>query len=194
LRAADYRSLLGQFRRLVRHDAAGEDAFHEALLVAASRGRCDLSRHEDRALVVGIARNRLRTAQRGEHRRRRREAEWGTLVHVAEVGRPAALEAYLRDLPASLRSVCALALTGHNRDEARAALGLTDTAFRQRLSALRRHMRRSDLPAVQEAFAGGQGYHRVRDALRHLLGRPDALLASRDPDGHIFVLTRSRTR
>ena len=100
----------------------------------------------------------------------------------------------LAGLPPSLRMVAALALQGQNRREIAYLLGLTDTALRQRLTALRRalHAKGASLPEGLPGLGGTLDYGVIRDALLPMLLRGGGTVAAHDPDGHLFVLRGSQ--
>ena len=77
----------------------------------------------------------------------------------------------LSGLPPSLKSVAALALTGHSKREIAYLLDLPETALRQRFSALRRTLaaRGIPLPATTPGLNLDLQYGRIRDALLPLL-------------------------
>jgi hypothetical protein len=86
-------------------------------------------------------------------------------------------------------------LTGHNRREIAYLLGLPDTALRQRISALKKHLMARGLAAPEE-LSGlhlDLAYGRIRDALLPALVRHGGAFASHDPDGHLFLVRRSQT-
>ena len=91
----------------------------------------------------------------------------------------------------------ALALHGQTRDEICRTLGLSATAFRQRLVAVRRGLGRLPDELRREALALGYARRHVRaDDLalglvrRALLARLHVApgLGTHDPDGHLIVL------
>jgi RNA polymerase sigma-70 factor (ECF subfamily) len=98
----------------------------------------------------------------------------------------------LDELPPALRALAALALTGHTRREIAYLLGLSDTALRQRVMALKRHLvaRGVAMPAGMPGLKFELAYGRVRDALLPVLVRQGGTFASHDPDGHLFVVRR----
>jgi hypothetical protein len=101
----------------------------------------------------------------------------------------------LGGLPPSLRSVAALALAGQTRREIAYLLNLTDTALRQRLTALRRTLaeRGTPMPEGLPGLGGTLDYGRIRDALLPMLLRQGGMIAAHDPDGHLFVIRGSQT-
>lgn len=99
---------------------------------------------------------------------------------------PAALDA----LPARLRVVARLAVAGLTRAEVKHVLDLSDTALRKRISDLRRVLGRSGaIPGT--SLRGGLAFGAIRKTLLGAVHGQEAVLASHDPDGHLFVLSRS---
>lgn len=96
---------------------------------------------------------------------------------------------FLDSLPRSLRIVAALASADLCAAEIRWLLGLSDTALRQRLSALRGAVRAEDeeptLPASEPPVALGWRRTQLLSNLRRREGR---VLATHDPDGHPIFL------
>jgi hypothetical protein len=144
---------------------------------------------------MGVLRNKARMAVRGKVRSLARDGRWltdqppdgpATATGVADV---------LSGLPPSLRSVAALALAGQTRREIAYLLRLTDTALRQRLTALRRTLeaRGTPMPDGLPGLGGSLDYGRIRDALLPMLLRQGGMIAAHDPDGHLFVIRGSQT-
>nr|WP_291385473.1 sigma factor [Devosia sp.] len=183
--------------RIARRFGRAEDAddlLQEALIEAIRHGRASFSASEDRAWLVGVIRNKARMAARGSVRRSRRDTRW--LAERASPGETAATDRddVLADLPPALRAVAALALAGQTRREIAYLLGLSDTALRQRLSALRRILgaRGVVMPEGLPGLGGGLDYGRIRDALVPMLHRQGGMIAAHDPDGHLFVIRGSQ--
>jgi hypothetical protein len=102
----------------------------------------------------------------------------------------------LKRLPPAARRVATLALHGLNAEEVRWILSISDAAFRQRLTSIRRTLAR--LPGVAgivvaEAGAGGREgadelqFGLMRRALKAALLGADGL-GTHDGDGHLIVL------
>jgi DNA-directed RNA polymerase specialized sigma24 family protein len=131
-----YRALRRQARRLTQHADEAEDLVQDTLLAALQAGRSDVE------WLAGTLRRQAAMQVRSAVRRRRREAD------VAQADRDDALPgnaadgaatgALLNRLPPAARRVAALALHGLNADEVRWILGLSDAAFRQRLTSIRK--------------------------------------------------------
>lgn len=165
----------------------------EALTIAIEAGRHDLADPENGRWLTGVVRNRARMAGRSARRRRFREHDWQASRDSApqEAG---SLSETLAGLSPALKTLAALVLTGHNRREIAYLLDLPDTALRQRISALKRHLSARGLVAP-DGFPGlnlDLAYGRIRDALLPALLRQGGVFASHDPDGHLFVVRRSQ--
>lgn len=170
-----------------------EDVVQDALLVAIEQGRGDLDNQANLRWLSGVVRNKARMSARTARRRRHRDGLWqaGRAISVTQDTAPADV---LADLPKALRVIAALVLTGHNRREIAYLLNLPDTALRQRISALKRHLVAKGLAAPQE-LSGlhlDLAYGRIRDVLLPALIRHGGSFASHDPDGHLFVVRRSQ--
>lgn len=191
---ATYRRLRARARRLSKRPADADDLLQDALLAAIEAGR------DDAPWLEGVMKNLAAMTARGELRRRRREtisvdAEPTAAVDAADHG--TARESLLRTLPPSARRVAVLALHGLSAEEIRWILGLADTAFRQRLTRIRKAL--GELPPAQRAQAQALAYLRdparavelqfglVRRSLKAALaGR--AGLGTHDADGHLLVI------
>jgi RNA polymerase sigma-70 factor (ECF subfamily) len=192
---ATYHRLRARARRLSRRPADADDLLQDVLLVAIEAGR------DDAPWLEGVLKNRAAMTARGETRRRRREASLAEPEGVAATDEvmntgPARVS-LLAALPPSARRVAVLALHGLSADEIRWILGLTDTAFRQRLARIRKGL--GALPPAQRAEAVALAYLRdpartvdlqfglVRRSLKAALaGRTG--LGTHDADGHLLVI------
>ena len=197
--AEQYPTWLAVARRHSRVAQEAEDLLHDALLAAASAGRLDLDEPDNRRWLTGVIRNQAALRARSAVRRRDREhrAASDAFVDPADEVGGAWAGLGLDALPRSARSVLVLALHGLGRDEVCAALGLSATAFRQRLVTLRRGLGRlpDDVQRQALALAYARRQSRADDLALGLLRR--ALLArvraapglgTHDPDGHLLVL------
>lgn len=190
----DYRSLLHLARRHSRHADEAEDLVQEALLAAVAAGR-DVAAPANRAWLAGTIRNRAAFAARTAVRRRQRDTAWQTDSSPDAATAPAeGMARLLEGLPPSTKSVAALAFSGHSRFEIRYLLQISDTALRQRLTALKRELRARgvDLPPTTPGLSLDLDYGLIRDSLFGKLVREGGLFASHDPDGHLFVVRRSQ--
>lgn len=164
-------------------------------MAAILAGRTDFNAPETARWLGGVVRNQARMAARGAGRRRQREAQWQASqppASLVEAGSDSA--ALLASLPPALKVVAALTLSGHNRREIAFLLGLSDPALRQRITALRRRVVLAGfaLPAELPGLNLDLTYGRIRDALLPQLLRDGGMFASHDPDGHLFIVQRSR--
>lgn len=194
MRPSLYAQLKAVARRESRDAHAVEDLVQEALLAAVLAGRMNFDAPETGRWLSGVVRNQARMAARSAARRRRRETNWAKDASSPAEIQAQDLKAVLTALPPSLKALAALTLSGHSRREIAWLLGLPDTALRQRVSALKRHLVGSglvapeDLPGLNLDLA----YGRIRDVLLPQLLRSDGVFASHDPDGHLFVIRRSQ--
>lgn len=172
-----------------------EDAVQDALLVAVEAGRTDLADPETARWLAGVVRNRARMSARSARRGRQHDRLWQESRSEPAVAPGASLAETLDGLPPALKTFAALVLTGHNRREIAYLLDLPDTALRQRVSALRRHLVARGLAAPGElsGLSLELAYGRIRDCLLPVLLRHGGSFASHDPDGHLFVVRRSQT-
>jgi DNA-directed RNA polymerase specialized sigma24 family protein len=199
-----YRRLRSVARRHARSAAEAEDLVQDALLVALEEGRDGLD-GDALPWLSGVIRQRALMQARSAIRRRRREAAVAAPTDEVAPAPPAVPDAtgLLATLPPAARRVAVLALHGLGQEEIRWILGIPDTAFRQRLSRIRKAL--GALSSGQRAEALALAYVRdparsvdlqfglVRRALKAALGGRDGL-GSHDPDGHLLVVrTRAHT-
>ena len=189
---ATYRSLLAQARRHSRRADEAEDLVQQALLAGLEAGR------DDPAWLAGTLRRLAAQAARTGARRHRRDQLASEGAGEQTVPCAPALPV-LPALPPAARRVAVLALHGLSADEIRWVLDIPDTAFRQRLSRIRKAL--GELPPAQRAEATALAYVRdparsvelqfglVRRALQAVVAlRPG--LGTHDADGHLLVIHR----
>ena len=174
--------------RASRRPEEADDLVQAALLAALEAGRTDLAAPETRRWLAGVIRNRVALDARTAARRRRRETGWSEVLPATSTHADTA-SPELAHLSPALRVTALLALSGHTRQEIGWLLHLSDDALRQRISQLKR--------ALAGATANGDptgplAFGRIRRALLGPSRRPEAFLASHDPDGHLFVISRSQ--
>lgn len=195
MRRATYDELLGIAKAASRSSDA-EDLLHDALIAAMACGREDMTKRDNRVWLYGTIRNLGRMAARGHGRRRVRETHWSESRTVAPPAPPFVMSTFLQGLPPATKAIAALVLTSHNRREIAWLLRLTDTALRQRMTALRRSLRARglEMPTGPAGLNLDISYGRIRDVLLPALLRENGEFASHDPDGHLFVVRRSQSR
>jgi DNA-directed RNA polymerase specialized sigma24 family protein len=191
-----FADLHAQARRLARRPEEADDLLQSALLAALESGRTDLASPETRRWLSGVIRNRAAFDARTSARRRRRDSAWSEdIVPRSEGGssrlrgETAGAVATLPNLSPALRLTALLALSGHTRQEIGWLLNLSDTALRQRISQLKRALDQTPAPGADPT--GPFAFGRIRRALLGPARREHAFLASHDPDGHLFVVSRS---
>lgn len=182
-----YGDLLRTARRFARSADEAHDLVQDTLVIALARGFNDWAAAARRPWLRGVIRKRAAFVARGEARQRRREGipDGGGPREGPWVWQPQ----FLDSLPRSLRLVARLASADLCAAEVRALLGLSDTALRQRLSALRSAVRAEDerptLPGPEPRDGFGALRAQLLDAARRKTG---TLLATHDPDGHAILL------
>lgn len=189
-----YAELLRQAKRSARRADEAEDLLQTILLAAVEAGRTDLSDAENRRWLEGALRNRAAFDARSAIRRRRRETICAPPAVIEPTERDALPARFVAQLPPALRTTALLALTGHTRKEIAWLLKLSEPALRQRIADIKRRWRAAGGHRFEEipGLAGTLAFGRIRRSLLKLVRREGAFLASHDPDGHIFVIGRSR--
>lgn len=183
-----YRELLRLARRFTRSDYEASDLVQDAVMIALARGFDDWSTPGRQGWLRGVVRRRAAFVGRGEKRRRRRE-ELPDGVCTSRASGWSWHADFLASLPRSLRVVATLASADLCAAEIRWLLGLSDTALRQRLAALRRAVGAAEEPptasasAPQFSFGGPRAV--LLAGLRQQHGR---VVATHDPDGHAILL------
>lgn len=185
-----YVELLRQARRATRRPDEAEDLLQTVLLSAIEAGRADLSCPDNRKWLQGALRKRAAFDARTAIRRRHRETRWQA-EPAASVAREDMPRAFVAALPSALRTTALLALTGHTRQEIAWLLRLSDPALRQRIAEIRRRWRDAGGGQLEElpGLAGNLHFGRIRRALLGPARRDGVLLASHDPDGHLFLVS-----
>lgn len=181
--------LLREAQRATRRQTEAEDLFQTVWLAAVETGREDLTSAANRRWFVGALRKRGMFDARTAVRRRTRE-ERANLTHGYAGERTEVPVRFVEQLPPKLRTTALLALTGHSKTEILWLLRLNEPALRQRIADIRRRWRADDGVALGEISALGGPLHfgRIRQALLPVARGSGVLLASHDPDGHLFVV------
>ena len=187
-----FKDLHALARRAARRPGDADDLVQQAILAALEAGRTDLAAPETRRWLAGVIRNRAAFDARTAARRSRRERAW-TDAHPGEPARATEgrSDPALSSLSPALRVTALLALSGHTRQEISWLLNLSDEALRQRISQLKKALANVERPPSADPD-GALAFGRIRRALLGPAKRRDAFLASHDPDGHLFVVSRSQ--
>jgi len=185
-----YTQLLCYARKVARRIDEAEDLLQTILLAAVETGRADMSCIENRRWLMGALRKRAAFDARSAIRRRRREAS-ATFLDDLQTGNEVSTADFVRTLPRSLRTVALLTLAGHTKAEVAWLLRVSDTALRQRIAQIKRRWRHFDGRHVSglSSLKGELAFGRIRQALLQLSRRDNVILASHDPDGHLFMAT-----
>ncbi|MCH8530911.1 MAG: sigma-70 family RNA polymerase sigma factor [Saccharospirillum sp.] len=194
MRPSQYVQLCSVARRIMNDAGEAEDIVQEAYLAAFLAGLTDFDAIDTRKWLVGTVRNKARMALRGAVRRRGRESQWQVEESDSVADDHREIARLLDSLPSSLKSVAALALSGHSRKEITYLLNLTETALRQRIRALKCRVTEAEvvMPVELTGLTPGVAYGRIRGALLSKLAHRSGFLASHDPDGHLFVIGHSQ--
>ena len=172
----------------VAHEA--DDLIQDVLLSALAAGR----RITDPGFVAwakGAIRNHARFTARTAARRRVREAAFETTRDTFET-QPRFTPTFIASLPPAQRVLALLVNLGLGRAEITHLLGLSDMAFRQRLSGLRRAFDAFGAEAAScDGFpplsADGPARRSLKQALKPHAPRAFAI---RDPDGIPIFFSR----
>lgn len=198
LTLADHRALRAQALRLCRRADEADDLVQETLLAGVLAGRHDMP------WLSGVLRRQAAMAARSGVRRRRREAlaampsenvlEPPDSHEAARMSRP---PAWLAALPPSAHRLAVLALHGLSADEIRWILRIEPTAFRQRLTRIRRALATQSPQLRAESLAlayvrdparsADLPFGLVRRALKAAMRVGDGL-GTHDPDGHLVLI------
>lgn len=193
-----YRRLLSSARRFSRDRAEAEDLLHDALLIALKAGRSPLTDPADAPWFAGVLRNMGAMRARTAARRRARERACATPADddLLQDDLHKAFDTVLAPMTPATRAVAILIMYGLNAREICWIHRLSPTAFRQRLTAVRKALKtlpvelRGAALATALARPGIPGLEvgLIRRALRAALERLPGV-GSHDLDGHLIVLT-----
>lgn len=175
----------------VRNRDEARDLVQTVLMQALERG-VDVDAPDRRAWLRGALRRRALFEARLAGRRRKRESHW---VEARDPADPAPRlwrfsAEFLAQLQPSVRALAALASAELNPDEIRSLLRLSGTAFRKRVSLLRRFVREASEAGLTVVTARGAAYAlgpARAGLIESLRRRPQAVLGSHDPDGHPLI-------
>lgn len=171
------------------------DLAHAVLLDAIERGAIELEAAERPAWLRGALRRHAAFEARTAARRRSREARWQSALEQGAADRSPwrfSPELLARLSPA-LRALAALAAADLDPREIRSVLRLTDTAFRKRLSELRRAVQKAEAAGIAIACKPPAAYAlgaARAELLASLRPHPSWAIASHDPDGHPLIFSR----
>ncbi len=199
-----YRRLRDTARHHARAASDVDDLVQDALLVALEAGRESLDA-SSLPWLSGVIRHRAQMQARSAIRRRRRDDAHARASASIDDDATTPIQAHcaqalLARLPPAARRVAVLALHGLGHEEIRWILGIRETAFRQRLTSIRKTL--GAMPPTLRSEAMALAYVRdparsvdlqfglVRRALKAARAGRDGL-GSHDPDGHLLVV---RTR
>ncbi|MEM8484331.1 MAG: sigma-70 family RNA polymerase sigma factor [Bacteroidota bacterium] len=206
----DYNTLLRIASRHARVAEEAEDLLQDALIVAIEASRTDFAAPSDRKWIAGVLRNLATQQARTAVRRKQRDTTYSSDKPDAAVDETQkdvdsqARRQFLDALPPAARRVAVLTLHGLNKQEICLLLKLSDTAFRQRLTSIRKALGPLSDDARREviglAYASRQqrsGRYEnlplglIRRALARRLKFPgvnsDVSMGTHDPSGHLII-------
>ena len=187
-----FSQLLREAQRAARRRSEAEDLFQTVWLAAAEAGREDLSCAANRRWFVGALRRRALFDARTAVRRRTREQRAAlTDAHADQAEVPMW---FVERLPPKLRTTALLVLAGHGKREILWLLRMNEPALRQRIAGIRGRWRAEGGGSLDgvSALGGPLDFGIIRRALLAPARGPGVVLASHDPDGHLFVVSTSR--
>lgn len=188
-----FSQLLREAQRAARSRPEAEDLFQAVWLAAIEARRADLSCAANRRWFVGALRRRALFDARTAVRRRSREQYAAAMD--AHAGQHAEVPTwFVERLPPKLRTTALLVLTGHSKREILWLLRMNEPALRQRIADIRRRWRAEGSGSLDgvSGLRGSLNFGTIRRALLPPVRSPGAVLASHDPDGHLFVASTSR--
>ncbi|MBX3221222.1 MAG: sigma-70 family RNA polymerase sigma factor [Labilithrix sp.] len=190
LTADVYRELIRTALRYTRGRDQAADLAHDVVVEAIGHGVSDWEDDRRRAWLRGAVRNHAAFVARTAVRRRAREAV-AAEERLSSTERRTWTPAFLESLPPSLRRLAKLMTAELSRSELAYLLRVSDTALRQRLTALRRAVQSSPRDATQPVGAtSGQAIGPLRTALLDAVSRSGGMaVGTHDPDGHFLIFT-----
>ena len=182
--------LLREAQRAARRRPEAEDLFQTIWLAAVEAGRGDVYCAANRRWFVGALRRRAVFDARTAVRRRTREQR--AALMDAHTGQSAEVPVwFVERLPPKLRTTALLVLTGHSKREILWLLRMNEPAFRQRTADIRRRWRAEGGGSLDDVsgLIGPLNFGVIRRALLPTARGPGVVLASHDPDGHLFLVS-----
>ncbi|MEM1011850.1 MAG: RNA polymerase sigma factor [Planctomycetota bacterium] len=187
LRPDDYERLRRRAARHSRRIGEADDLLHDALLVATSQSRLDLA-GEDAGWFEGVLRRLAMKQARTNVRRRDRESK---AVPVERTPTPRPQRRLIRNLPPAARRVAVLALAGMTPDEIKHVCQLSDAAYRQRLTTVRKAWQGQSFEEQEPVAEDELDVGLIRQALLSpVRRRGHHTIGSHDPDGNLFLVTQ----
>lgn len=195
----DYQHWLTVASRHARRASDAADLLQDSILEALRAERTDFSTDSTKRWFAGVIRNRAAMQARGSGRRKRRETIVATRDRPTATSTPIPSASFVESLPASARRVAVFVVAGLNREEIIAALKIAPTAFRQRLTTIRRAWLKLPKPERDRLLidapihTNGIDLGLLRRALLENVRRLGGV-GTHDPDGHLIVLSEPRSQ
>lgn len=217
--AKEYTHLLSIAQRIAYNANEAQDLLQEALIVAIDKNRLDFSSDDDQKWIAGVMRKKAlhesRTISRKNNRdqvfssEKQRHSESDT--HEPPIDTVDTLHPLLDKLSPAARKVAVLVIHGLNRKEICTLLSLSDTAFRQRLTSIRKALNPLPSKLHQEIIALAYASRQQREAqepslpvglirralLKSLNRNADnnpQSVGTHDPSGHLIVVSTTNKK
>ena len=212
--AKEYTHVLNIAKNMAFDDHEAQDLLQEALIVAIKENRLDFSVVDNQKWLVGVIRNKARHEARTASRRKDRNHSFSAkqspktdpLSDTPAVASINEMNALLGKLSPAARSVAILVIHGLNRSEICALLGLSSTAFRQRLTTIRKALGPLPPNIQQEVIALAYASRQQRDSqasslpvglIRRALlksiridpSNATSAIGTHDPSGHLIIVS-----
>lgn len=209
--AKEYSHLLNTARSIAYSADEAQDLLQEALIIAITENRLDFSLQSNQKWLAGVMRKKALQESRTISRRKKRDEVYTSAKpqisgasQVEDVDHSKdTLNTFLNSLAPAARKVAILIMHGLNRSEICTLLSLKDTAFRQRLTTIRKALGPLPPAMQQEVMALAYASRHKRDAsaislpvglirkalLRSLTNDTQRSLGTHDPSGHLIVVS-----
>lgn len=216
--ANQYTHLLSFATRIAYNEQEAHDLLQEALVVAIKEDRLDFSLEDDIKWLVGVMRNKALQEARTVSRRRNRDHHFSSeqpqeieaTQDESATSAKHALNTLLDKLSPAARKVAVLVIHGLGRTEICTLLGVSDVAFRQRLTSIRKALGPLPPKLQQEviALAYASRKNRGKDtnlpiglirkallkSLKKNINEHIQSIGTHDPSGHLIVVTPSNRK
>ena len=217
--AVQYAQLLDFAQRIAHSEDEAQDLLQEALIVAIQKNRLDFSLDENQKWLFGVMRNKIKQEARTVARRHKRNQAFSSdhsqtkdsNQEEPSVESVNALNDFLQVLSPSARQAAVLIVHGLNRLEICTLLNLSKTAFRQRLTSIRKALGPLPPSLQQEVIALAYASRKERDEraatlpvglirkalLKSLMTNEQyqhTTIGTHDPSGHLIVVSSAHKK
>lgn len=209
--AKEYTQLLNTAKGIAYNEEEAQDLLQEALIVAIKENRLDFAEDGNQKWLYGVMRKKALQESRTISRKKKRdEAYISEKPQISETGQNEEvkgskdpLHTFLAGLPPAARRVAILVMHGLTRPEICTLLELSSSAFRQRLTSIRKALGPLPPSLQQEVMALAYASRRERDSkaasfpvglirkalLKSLVHDENKAVGTHDPSGHLIVVS-----